>query len=112
MRLKLVRAPSVYIITSDAIQNLYKIGFSTDINNRIKSYHTSIPGKIRVVHIQYFKDITGMKIAKNLMHYSLASYRPMDNKEWFETKYTSYFITELNKIADIINDMSKTSVGR
>jgi hypothetical protein len=77
----------------------------------MKSFHTAMPGEVTIEHIQYFQDTTGMKIAERLMHYSLAPYRPKDNKEWFETEDVSHFITELNKVADIVNSMSNSTGG-
>lgn len=43
-----------------------------------------------------------MRIAEKLIHYSLSSYRLMDNKEWFKTKSVGIFITALNKIVNEI----------
>lgn len=99
----LVRGPSVYIITSEALNNLYKIGFSMNIETRLKSYHTSIPGDIRVEHIQYFRNPTAMRLAEKLLHYALNSYRPKDNKEWFQTDDVSIFVTKLDNVADFVN---------
>ena len=109
MTLKLVKGPSVYIVTAKALNNLYKIGFSADINKRMKSYHTAIPGQVRVEHIQYFNDCNGMKIAEKLLHYTLASFRPEGNKEWFETDDVNRFVSDLDRIADFVNGM--TPVG-
>jgi hypothetical protein len=81
----LFKKPMVYIITSDTLSNLYKIGFTTNIHNRIKSFNTSIPGNVQIKYLQYYPDEQSMKIAEKLMHYSLSDIRYSQNKEWFKT---------------------------
>lgn len=110
MILKLRKEPSVYIITSDTLPKLYKIGFSANIQNRLKSYNTSIPGNVKVEHIQYFRDLIGMKLAEKLLHYSLASYRQKNNKEWFIYDNSDYFSNKLDEITDFVNNISQINI--
>lgn len=104
MDIKLVKGPSVYIGTSTGVTNRYKIGFTKDIKQRMRLYHTDLLGEDKVVHIQYFESNEAMMLAEKLVHYLLRNYRDRFDKEWFITSNIDYFIITLNKVADFINE--------
>ena len=105
-KFKLLEKPAVYIVTSDDVQNLYKIGLTKNIMSRMRSYHTSIPGNVQIIQICYFNHLNAMKIAEKLLHFTLSNYREQDNKEWFRTENSELFIKMLKKITRFINSIA------
>lgn len=97
------KGPCVYIITSNSLHNYYKLGSSLNITQRIKSYHTPLPGKVYVKHIQYFSDKKSMILAEKLLQYSLGEYRDSPNKEWFNTNNPVILVNKLTKISSFVN---------
>lgn len=101
---QLLKGPCVYIITSNSLKNYYKLGSSTNIIQRLKSYHTHTPGQVYVEHVQYFYDKKAMILAEKLLHYSLDKNREYSNKEWFKIDSLSIPVEKLNKISVFINN--------
>lgn len=103
--------PCVYIITTDRQKNLYKIGFTTNMNTRLRPIRTNNPGRPIVVHMQYLKDDIGMKIAEKFVHYALLKYRCHKDQEWFETDNVNIFVDAMNEIAQLINNLAPSNVN-
>lgn len=71
----------------------------------MRSYHTSLPGLIKIVHLQYLPTKEAMKLTEKLLHYILSSYRSDERKEWFRTDNVRMFseaTTALDRIVDFI----------
>jgi len=75
----------IYIITCKELErdNLYKIGFSKNLEKRKRAYKTCFPSKVQV---KYMRAIEEMKRAEKDIHIELKrySYRKGGGNEWFQ----------------------------
>lgn len=93
----------VYILTCSELTDLYKIGKSSNMINRLKSYHTSLPGDVKILYISELYSKMAMDIVEKSIHSVLHSYRDKINKEWFRTDTPDVFISEIKLISQFFN---------
>ncbi len=87
----------LYIIKVKHNKKLYyKIGYTKNLNDRLKTYNTSFPNKIYFNYIVKIKNETIDKCVKKIMK----------NKEWIKNK--EYYKTSLTQIINFIKECSSS----
>jgi flavorubredoxin len=94
----------VYIISYAELINLgiYKIGFTKDVNKRLKPYRTFSPSEPKVLYICYVDDMRKTEsMVKNLL--SNKKYKPTEGgTEWYYTDDISEFVSAIIKCKNIV----------
>jgi predicted GIY-YIG superfamily endonuclease len=97
----------VYIISCESLGDLYKIGITKNLNQRLKAYHTSLPDEVKV---HYQRRVTPMGLVEKIIHYNLKRYRVNDSKEWFRAPQLKTLIDEVQAIIDFMISRNPESV--
>ena len=72
----------IYIISNSAFPNYYKIGITTNIKSRLRTYQTSSP--YRNYKIEYYVEHEDCYNAEQLIHSDMERFATRWRKEWFE----------------------------
>ncbi len=89
----------VYIIGSNELEDLYKIGITKNLNQRLKAFHTAIPNEVEV---HYQRRVTPMELAEKIIHYNLREFRVNESKEWFRTQQLQTLVDEVQAVIDFM----------
>ncbi len=89
----------VYILGCDGLGDLYKIGITKNLNQRLKAYHTSLPNEVEV---HYQRRVTPMELAEKIIHYNLREFRVNDSKEWFRAQQLETLVDEVQAVIDFM----------
>ncbi len=89
----------VYILGCDGLGDLYKIGITKNLNQRLKAYHTSLPNEVEV---HYQRRVAPMELAEKIIHYNLREFRVNDSKEWFRAQELETIINEVQAVIDFM----------
>ena len=97
---------SIYIMTHPKFDNEFKIGFSSNINERSKDPETYAPDHYEYI---YHRLVKNMKQVETILHSIYASVRINRHKEWFTFENIEEIIKEIDGVCDVIEKAHKNN---
>lgn len=101
MNISYPRCPLIYLIESN---NSFKIGYSSNLDNRLKSYYTMCPNA-KILAVAFFNTKDSRKLEKtirDLVKYDVNG--KTISQEWFEGCTTAAVKKSFNRVADCAED--------
>ena len=93
----------VYVVTCKEHQknNLYKIGYTKNLQSRLKYYKTAFPSKAVTIHVRH---IHCHKLAEKVIHFCLRQYKyqGQGGTEWFRSKNIVDVINIVNEVCNFL----------
>lgn len=94
----------IYCITNDLYknngQNIYKLGKTINLKNRLKNYVTGFLNPMKVL---YVKNVIDINSAEKLLFDKLSKYRLKSNRELFQVEIQLIKLT-MDEVGDVINN--------
>ena len=92
----------IYIIGYVELPLEKKIGFASDLNERIKGFQTEFPYEPVVHYTRYFSLQDPMKIEK-IVHFTLKKFRTRNGREWFRTDNVFTLQTFIEQVDEVVS---------
>jgi len=92
----------IYIIGYKELPLEKKIGFASDLNERIKGFQTEFPYEPVVQYTRYFSLPDPMKIEK-IIHFTLKKFRKRNGREWFRTDNVFTLQTFIEQVDEVVS---------
>jgi len=92
----------IYIIGYKELPLEKKIGFASDLNERIKGFQTEFPYEPVVQYTRYFSLPDPMKIEK-IIHFTLKKFRKRNGREWFRTDNVFTLQTFIEQVEEVVS---------
>jgi len=92
----------LYIIGYKELPLEKKIGFASDLNERIKGFQTEFPYEPVVQYTRYFSLPDPIKIEK-IVHFTLKKFRTRNGREWFRTDNVFTLQTFIDQVDEVVS---------
>jgi prophage antirepressor-like protein len=92
----------IYIIGYKELPLEKKIGFASDLNERIKGFQTEFPYEPVVQYTRYFSLPDPIKIEK-IVHFTLKKFRKRNGREWFRTDNVFTLQTFIEQVDEVVS---------